>query len=102
EPDGLALSSRNKYLSGEERKVAPALYRALQEAVSQIEAGERDAAVVKNAAMAVLNKEPLIRIEYLEVVDPDELQPVQRIDGPVRIAAAIRIGNTRLIDNVSV
>jgi pantoate--beta-alanine ligase len=100
EADGLALSSRNQYLSPAERKAAPVLYRALQEAGSRVRSGERDAAKVRDAALAVLGREPLVRVEYLEVVDPGEMQPVTIVSGPVRVAAAIRIGNTRLIDNV--
>src|SRR5262249_55011873 len=100
ETDGLALSSRNKYLNPEERKAAPLLYRALQEAAERIRAGERDSAKVREAAMAVLGKSPLIRSEDFEIADPDELQPVATADGPVRIAAAIWIGSTRLIDNI--
>jgi pantoate--beta-alanine ligase len=100
ETDGLALSSRNKYLNPEERKAAPLLYRALQEAAARVRAGERDSARARDAALMVLGKSPLIRPEYFEIVDPDELQPVATIDGPVRIAAAIWIGTTRLIDNL--
>jgi pantoate--beta-alanine ligase len=98
--DGLALSSRNKYLKPEERKAAPALYLALQEAVKLIRSGERDVMNIRHAAAGMLKEFPLIRLEYFEIVDPDELQPVGSIDGPVRIAAAIWIGATRLIDNV--
>ena len=101
EADGLALSSRNKYLNPVERKAAPALHRCLQEAVKQIGSGERDPSAIRRAALHVLAESPLIRVEYFEIVDPDELQPVSTIDGPVRVAAAIWIGSTRLIDNVS-
>jgi pantoate--beta-alanine ligase len=101
EVDGLALSSRNKYLNPEERKAAPLLYRALQEAAARLRDGEPDSAKVREAAMAVLRSSPLIRPEYVEMVDPDELQPVTTVTGPVRIAAAIWIGTTRLIDNLS-
>lgn len=99
EPDGLALSSRNKYLNEEERHAAPALHRALQEAAGRIRAGEREPAKVRDAALQVLKASPLIRLEYFDIVDPEELQPVEMITGPVRIAAAIWIGKTRLIDN---
>jgi pantoate--beta-alanine ligase len=102
EPDGLALSSRNKYLNVEERKAAPVLHRALQEAAASIRAGEKDVAKIQNGAVAVLAASPLIRLEYFEIVDPTELQPVTVISGPVRIAVAAWIGTTRLIDNVSV
>src|SRR5262249_27571323 len=98
--DGLALSSRNAYLNSEERKAAPALYRALQEAASRIRDGERDASKVRREALDLLNASGLVRVEYFEVVDPDELQPVAAVNGPVRIAGAIWIGATRLIDNV--
>jgi len=102
EADGLALSSRNKYLNPDERKAAPLLYRALQEAASRLRDGEHDSSKARDAAMAVLGNSPLIRPEYFEIVDLAELQPVATVDGPVRIAAAIWIGSTRLIDNVSV
>jgi pantoate--beta-alanine ligase len=101
ETDGLALSSRNKYLSAEERKVAPALYRALQEAVNRIRAGEKDASKVREAALEVLANSRLIRVEYFEIVDPEELQPLATISAPVRIAGAIWLGATRVIDNVN-
>ena len=101
EPDGLAMSSRNVYLSPAERAAAPALYRALTLARERIAGGETNAATIKAAAMNVLSAEPLIRIQYLEIVDPSDVQPVAAVTGPVRIAAAIFIGKTRLIDNVS-
>src|SRR5215471_10735368 len=102
EADGLALSSRNKYLSEEERIAAPALYQALQAAVRGIREGERDVTKARTAALEILEKQPLIRVEYLQIVDPDELAPVSTIGRSVRIAAAIWIGRTRLIDNVFV
>jgi pantoate--beta-alanine ligase len=101
EPDGLALSSRNKYLSDDERRAAPLLHRALEEAVRRIHGGERDPAKVRDAGFAVLKESPLIRVEYFEIVEPDDLQPVSTIAGQVRIAAAIWLGATRLIDNAS-
>jgi pantoate--beta-alanine ligase len=100
EPDGLALSSRNNYLSEPERQAAPALYAALKHAAGRIRAGEKDAAKIQSAAIAELEQSPLIRVEYFEIVDPGELQPVVTADRNVRIAAAIWIGKTRLIDNV--
>ena len=100
ESDGLAMSSRNKYLSTEERRAAPALYRALSAAADRIRAGERQVAKVREAAQAILSESPLIRVEYFEIVDPGELQPLDVINGTARIAAAIWIGNTRLIDNM--
>jgi len=101
ESDGLAMSSRNVYLSPAERTAAPALYRALMLARERIASGEKDAAIIKTAAMSILAAEPLIRVQYFEIVDPSEVQPVAIVTGPVRIAAAIFIGKTRLIDNVA-
>ena len=99
--DGLALSSRNAYLQPAERAAAPALFRALTAARRKIEQGELKASVVKEAACSVLAAEPLVRVQYLEVVDPLEVQPLEDIKAEVRIAAAIWIGKTRLIDNVA-
>jgi len=100
EADGLALSSRNRRLGEEERKVAPILYQALLVAQQMIASGATDAAEVQAVAKAVLAQQPLVRVEYLEVVDPEDMQPVGRIDGPVRVAAAAWLGSTRLIDNM--
>jgi pantoate--beta-alanine ligase len=101
ESDGLAMSSRNKYLNEEERRAAPKLYQALQETARVVRTGEQDASAARATGFARLAESPLIRPEYFEIVDREELQPVERIDRPVTIAAAIWIGNTRLIDNVS-
>ncbi len=101
EPDGLAISSRNQHLNSAERKAAPVLYRALEEAVKRIRSGERDASKVREAAIAILESEPRVRVEYLEIVDPTEIQPLSTISDSVRIAAAVWIGGTRLIDNVA-
>jgi pantoate--beta-alanine ligase len=100
EPDGLALSSRNAHLSPEERGIAISLFRALQNADRQIAAGTRDADRVKRAAAGEIPADPRLRLEYLEIVDPETIQPVERISGPVRVAAALWVGSTRLIDNV--
>jgi pantoate--beta-alanine ligase len=100
EADGLALSSRNARLSPDERAVAPVLYRALQEAARTIAAGESDPWIVVRRASAVIPQRNDVRLEYLEIVDPRELQPVERIAGPVLVAAALWVGGTRLIDNV--
>jgi pantoate--beta-alanine ligase len=99
EPDGLALSSRNRRLSAAERELAPVFFRALEAARKRIASGERDAAAVKQAALAVL-EQPGIRVEYLEIVDPDEMQPAPAIEGRVLVAGAIWLGSTRLIDNL--
>lgn len=100
EADGLALSSRNKHLDERERRMAPVLYRALQAAAQTAAAGERGAAKALAAARSVLSTEPEVRVEYLEVIDAEEMQPVEVIGGPVRVAVAAWIGGTRLIDNV--
>lgn len=100
EPDGLALSSRNRRLSAEERSIAPRLYQALRAAEQRIAAGETGAETVKLAALDVLAGEPRIRVEYLEIAGDSDMQPVERIAGPVRVAAAVWVGATRLIDNV--
>jgi pantoate--beta-alanine ligase len=102
ESDGLAISSRNARLSDTERAIAPALYRALQCAAQQIQAGTTSPEDVKRAAMAVLEAEPRIEVEYFEIVDPEEMQAVPVVRGTVRIAAAIRLGPVRLIDNILV
>jgi pantoate--beta-alanine ligase len=97
EDDGLALSSRNARLNPQERRSAAAVYRALQVGASSLGTGANEA---KAAALAVLREEPLIRVEYFEIVDPASLRPVDEIRGPVRIAAAVWVGETRLIDNI--
>jgi pantoate--beta-alanine ligase len=102
EADGLALSSRNALLASEERKLAPYLYRSLRAASQCVEHGEINPAQVREAALAVLSGVPGMRVEYFEIVDADDLQPVERIAGPVTIAAAVWLGSTRLIDNLLV
>jgi pantoate--beta-alanine ligase len=101
EKDGLALSSRNQRLSPEERGAAPALFKALQLAQKRISGGCGCAAEAKQIAIETLKAAPQIRIEYVEVVDAATMEPVEQINGPVRIAAAIWLGNTRLIDNLA-
>ena len=100
EPSGLALSSRNQRLNEEERRSAAALYQALSEARRMVEAGEGSVSIIKARAAEVIRAYPQVRTEYFEVADPIEMQPLERIAGPVRIAGAIRVGETRLIDNV--
>ena len=91
------MSSRNARSSPEDRRIAPVIYRALENARARITNGERDAEQVKQAALDVLRGQ---KVEYLEVVDACTLQPVSRIEGDVRIATAVWIGGIRLIDNV--
>jgi len=101
EDDGLAMSSRNTRLSPEERSKAIVLYRALREAERIIAGGERDARVVERRAAAAIPSDASLRLEYLDVVDPVELQPVDTIAGTVLVAGALWVGHTRLIDNVT-
>ncbi len=100
EPDGLAVSSRNRLLTSAERARATILYKALEAAREAIEAGQSDPAKVKAAAAAVYATEPEVQVEYLEIVEDDTMQPVTEIKGQVRIATAASFGETRLIDNV--
>jgi pantoate--beta-alanine ligase len=100
EPDGLALSSRNRLLTPSGHQLATALYRALQEVERQISAGVTDAAAVTAQAIAHIPPNGDLRLEYLEVVDPGDMQPVRRIAGPVLVAGALWVGSTRLIDNL--
>ncbi len=100
EPDGLALSSRNKRLKPDERQIATVLYEALRVAKSHIEAGMRDPGAIREAAERVIQKQEGVRLEYLEIVDPADIQPVARVERPVVVAGAIWVGSTRLIDNV--
>lgn len=99
EADGLAKSSRNTYLSPEERQAALILSKSLERGRELIEAGERDAETIKQAVTELIQTEPLARIDYVELVDWDTLEPVERIEGPVLNAIAVYIGKTRLIDN---
>jgi pantoate--beta-alanine ligase len=100
EVDGLALSSRNVRLNAHERALAPRLYRALQTADRHITAGETDVKVIKQAATAILGDEEGLRLEYFDMVDPERIQPVESITGPVLVAGALWVGSTRLIDNI--
>jgi pantoate--beta-alanine ligase len=100
EPDGLALSSRNQRLSVSERKLAPALYAALRHIESRIAAGVTDAAALRRDAASLIPAEERLTLEYLEIVEPEEFQPVAEITGPVVAAGALWVGNTRLIDNL--
>jgi pantoate--beta-alanine ligase len=100
--DGLALSSRNAYLSAEERAAATVLHRALEKAQVLYGAGERDASAIVRAMEEILATEPLVRVDYVSVVDTRDLEPIQTLsdDQTVLIALAAFVGKTRLIDNV--
>jgi len=97
--DGLALSSRNVYLSARERAAAPCLFHALNAAQSLVAGGERDGARVIAAARSVIEAEPLAEIEYVRLCDPETLEEIGRVDGEALLALAVRIGPARLIDN---
>jgi len=100
EADGLAMSSRNTYLSSEERKQAPIIYRALQKASEMVRRGELDAGCVERSIRQQIETAPLARIEYIEIVNEKNLEPVKTIDPGTFVAVAVRFGKTRLIDNV--
>ncbi|NLD04895.1 MAG: pantoate--beta-alanine ligase [Synergistaceae bacterium] len=99
EADGLAMSSRNLYLSSEERKAALALSRSLGAARELMRKGEKNAVKIKEAIAAGISAEPLARIDYAEIVDSADLSPVEKIERPVLAAVAVYFGKTRLIDN---
>lgn len=101
EADGLAKSSRNTYLSKQERSAALILSKSLAKGKEIIENGERNAAVVINEITDIINTEPLAVIDYVSVVDALTMQDVEKIDCDVLVAIAVKIGTTRLIDNFS-
>ena len=100
EPDGLAMSSRNAYLTPQQRKQAAVLYRALMRVQTLADRGQRRAAELIRAGEEVVREEPGVRLEYLEIVNPDTLEPVPDISGGALVAIAALVGTTRLIDNV--
>ena len=103
EADGLAMSSRNSYLTHEERMAAPVVHQALRSGVELIQDGERDPAAVRTLMTGVIGKEPLAELDYVEVVDADSLgQATLPLSGNLRLLAAVRLGRARLIDNVGV
>ena len=102
EADGLAKSSRNTYLSAEERKAALVLSRAVKLGQELVQNGEKNADAIVNAMRALIGQEPLARIDYVSAVDGLTMLPVHEINGGELIAMAVYIGKTRLIDNFSV
>jgi pantoate--beta-alanine ligase len=100
ESDGLALSSRNRYLDANQRGQAAVLFRALQEARAAIDRGERDAAAVRDVLARAVGTAPLAELDYAAVVDARTLAPADRLAGDVLLALAVRFGTTRLIDNL--
>ena len=99
EEDGLAKSSRNTYLSEEERRAALILSQSLKKGKALLETGETDAAKLRTVIANTLATEPLAKVDYVEVVGWDTLEPVESINGPILTAIAVYIGKTRLIDN---
>jgi pantoate--beta-alanine ligase len=100
EADGLAMSSRNAYLKGEDRKAATVLYRALRAAESEIASGVRDSLELQRAMSKVLASEPRARVDYAEIVDAETFEPVVRVTRPCYAVLAVYLGKTRLIDNM--
>jgi pantoate--beta-alanine ligase len=99
EEDGLALSSRNQYLDPSERRAAPVLYRALVRAREMAQSGERDAGLIQSSIREIIAQEPLVRLQYFELVDED-LQSVHTVSDGTYAACAAFFGTTRLIDNI--
>ncbi len=102
EPDGLAMSSRNVYLSPEERAAAPVLHRSLLAAAEVVAAGERDRAAVEAELAAAIDAEPLAQLDYAQVVDAATLEPLDVLEGEIRLLVAAGFGRARLLDNVGV
>lgn len=100
EADGLAMSSRNVYLEGQQRQAALVLNHSLCAAKQMLEQGEKDAALIRGTMCQLISRQPLAAIDYVEIVDLQNLQPVQVVAGSVLIALAVRIGKVRLIDNL--
>lgn len=100
EADGLAMSSRNTYLNDAERKAALILHKSLMLGKEMIEQGERDASQIKKAIISSIESEPLAKIDYVEIVNPDTMENIDAIGDLALIATAVYIGKTRLIDNI--
>lgn len=100
EPDGLAMSSRNKYLTNEERKQALCLYKSIKKVEELFSKGERDVKTLINEAEKIIKSEPLAEIDYVKIVDIKTMKDIHYIKSNALFALAVKIGNTRLIDNV--
>jgi pantoate--beta-alanine ligase len=100
ESDGLAMSSRNKYLSPDERKAALVLSQSLQQARSAFANGERDANLLRQIMTDLINAEPLARLDYVSAAHPDTLAELEQIEDKALLSMAVFIGKTRLIDNL--
>jgi len=101
EPDGLAMSSRNVYLNPEERQAAVVLWRSMNLAKGLWQEGERDAEKLRNEMVALIKKEPLARIDYVSMADPETLDELSQIKGSALVSMAVYVGKTRLIDNMT-
>ena len=101
EPDGLAMSSRNAYLTPEQRRAAPVLHQALMLAQQMWTKGARDAEAFRSRLLELIAEEELAQVDYVSVADPRSLQELERVQGPALVSLAVRIGRTRLIDNVT-
>jgi pantoate--beta-alanine ligase len=102
ESDGLAMSSRNKYLNVTERKAALCLYSSLMKAKHLVQSGQRDSKRVLREVHSIIKAEPLAKIEYVSIVDEETMKDIKRIGRKALLAMAVRIGRTRLIDNAIV
>jgi pantoate--beta-alanine ligase len=102
EPDGLAMSSRNVYLSPEERRAAALLYRALKQGEERVRQGDRSSQSVRKAIEETVQQSPLVRLEYTEVRDTETLEPIPSVADRAVLLIAARVGKTRLIDNLLV
>jgi pantoate--beta-alanine ligase len=102
EADGLALSSRNAYLSSDDRRAAPVLFRALRAAADAVVAGERDPRRLTARVREIVATEPSVELEYVEARDAASIAPIVNVEGRVLLALAARLGVTRLIDNVGI
>ena len=102
EDNGLAVSSRNAYLNAEERNAAPVLYRSLCLARELCSRGEKNAGSIRQQMRELIGKEPLARVDYLSIADPETLEEMEEVQRPALASLAVWIGNTRLIDNVVV
>ncbi len=100
EPDGLAMSSRNTYLNPEQRQAAAVLYQALGLAQKLWSHGERDAEKLRREMLALIQKEPLAQVDYVSIADAETLEELDTVKSPSLVSLAVRIGKTRLIDNV--
>jgi len=100
EKNGLALSSRNLYLSSEQRKQAKVLYQALRLAKVMIKKGERNPSKIISKMRELINKQPLPQVDYIAITDAKSLEPLNRLKGEIIISLAVRFGKTRLIDNI--